>query len=157
MIDGTPSGSSKPRPHRGAHGGRASDAEIAHVVHRARSVADGLALLEGAPLESAAVLLGVPPPAIERVRIALADAAARDAAERRAPGLPAAPAEPARAVPRDADALLAAAEGRPGGLALLLGASPECAAIGFGVHPGLVHAARDLALRRGFSQDLPPD
>jgi hypothetical protein len=158
MIDRTPSAASRPRPHRAAHGGRASETELAHVVHRARSVTNGLALLEGAPLECAAVLLGVPPPAIERARAALADAAARDGAGRHAdaaPGLPAAPRGPALPAPRDAEALLAAAEARSGGLALLLGASPECAAIGYGVHPGLVHAARDLALRRGFSQDLP--
>ncbi len=142
-------------PRRAPHGGRASDAEINDVVARAALVADGLALLEGAPLECAAVLLGVAPPAIERVRAALEDDLARAAARvlfARAAGRPRpAPAAEARpAAPRDAAQLLAAANRRPGGQALLLAASAECAAIAFGVHPELVHAARELARRSGL-------
>lgn len=150
----------RPAPKRG----RASDAEIHDVVARAAGVADGLALLEGAPLECAAVLLGVAPRAIERVRTAFEDAVARDAARvlfARAAARPpaaAAAADAARpAAPRDGEQLLAAASRRPDGLALLLAASPECAALAFGVHPDLVHAARELARCRGLSQDLAPD
>jgi hypothetical protein len=155
---------SNPRARRRApQGGRASETEIRDVVDRAARVADGLALLEGAPLECAAVLLGVSPPAIERVRAAFEDALARDAARMlfaRASARPptAADDDGARpAPPRDGEQLLAAATRRPGGLALLLAASPECAAVAFAVHPDLVHAARELARCRGLSHDLPPD
>jgi hypothetical protein len=145
--------STRPHARPAAAGGSATAAEIAEVVRRAALVGDGLALLEGASPESAAVRLGVTPPAVERVRAALRDAAAHDAAVAllarcaRAPE----PAAPATArPPEDAAELLARAQGRPGGLALLLGACPECAAVGFGVRPHLVQAARELAARGGL-------
>jgi hypothetical protein len=98
-----------------------------------------------------AVLLGIEPLTVERVRAALEDPATRDeaasafaraSAVRRAASPPAAPP---RAAPRDPAALLLAARGREDGLALLLSAAPETAALAFGVHPELVHRARELA------------
>jgi hypothetical protein len=109
------------------------------------------------------VLLGVAPRAIERVRAALEDSRARDAARAlfaravaRQPIARAATA-PRPGAPPDAEQLLAAATERPDGLAVLRAASPESAAIAFGVHPDVVEAARALARRRGLSQDLQPD
>jgi hypothetical protein len=107
------------------------------------------------------VLLGVAPRTIERVRVALEDPEVRDEAVRRhaeavrlrrAP--PAAPAPPP--APRDPEALLAAARSRPDGLALLLSAAAEAAAIAFGVHPDLVHGARALAAERGLADEAGP-
>jgi len=149
-------------PQRGASPA-ASDAELHRAVQRAAAIPDGLALLEGAPLECAAVLLGLTPAALERVRAALEDGRTREAARalfaRAAGRLPEAPArmDAPPSPPRDGEALLSAARRRAEGLALLLGAWPECAAIAFGVHPDLVHAARELARRRGLSQDHLPD
>ncbi|HET8542689.1 MAG TPA: hypothetical protein VFL83_22635 [Anaeromyxobacter sp.] len=146
---------SEPRSRRrGAARPRASRDEAFAVVERAARMADGLAVLERAPLECAAVLLGVDPGAVECVRVALDDRALREeailrfvsaAAGRRAPAKVAAPAP----APRDPEALLAAARQRDGGVAILLDASPECAAIVFGVHPDLVHRARAVAARGG--------
>ena len=140
----------EPRTRRRATSARASLGEVLALVARAATLADGFALLERAPLECIAVLLGVEPRAIERARAALADAEIREEALRelarvagRRPAATA-PAEPPPR-PRDADALLAAARGREDGLALLLSAAPETAAIAFGVHPALVHAARARA------------
>jgi hypothetical protein len=136
--------------------------EARALVERAARLPDGLELLLGSPLECAAVLLGAPPRVVERVRALLdepraraearetfARAAARDAAPRAAPARP--------APPRDPEALLLAAQGRTDGLAILLSASAECAAIAFAVHPDLVQAARDLAQRRGLVVDRPLD
>lgn len=131
---------------------RASDAEVRDAVERAARLADGFTLLEGAPLECVAILLGLEPRTVERVRAALEDPAvradagqhfARLAATRRAApaGTPEAPAPR----PRDPQALLLAALGRDGGVALLLSAAPEAAAVAFGVHPDLVHRARAAA------------
>ncbi len=124
------------------------------LVERAASIPDGLALLERAPLECIAVLLGVEPRTIERVRVALEDPALREEAAlrfaraqgRRAPRP--APEAPAPA-PSDPEALLRTARGRPEGLAHLLDAAPEAAAILFGVHPELVLRAREVAARSG--------
>jgi hypothetical protein len=147
------------RPFRGAN---LLDAGSRAAVERAARVADGLAILEGAPLECAAVLLGLPPPAIERVRAALEVPLARSEARAlfaraaaRGPGsaTAAAPAPPTL----DAERLLSVARERPDGLDLLCAASPECAAVAFGVHPDLVDAARELARRRGLARDFPPD
>jgi hypothetical protein len=130
---------------------RASEAEVLALVERASAFADGLALLEGAPLECVAVLLGVSPRTVERVRAALEDPALRAAAARlhgrgAAGSLPRAAATPAAPPrPRDAQALLVAALARDGGVALLLSAAPEAAAVAFGVHPDLVHDARHAA------------
>lgn len=146
------------RPRRRAAGAaRAQAAEVLALVERAAQVSDGLALLERAPLECVAVLLGVEPRRVERVRAALEDPAvraeaasafARFTASRRAAAVP--PPAPVRA-PRDPDALLGAAAARDGGVELLLSAAPEAAAIAFGVHPDLVHRAREAAARRGGS------
>jgi hypothetical protein len=131
---------------------RASDAEVLALVERAARVPDGLALLEGAPLECVAVLLGVEPRTVERVRAALEDPALRAEAGRhhlrlaagRRPGADGAAAAPAPArAPRDPQSLLLAALARDGGVALLLSAAPEAAAVAFGVHPDLVHRARE--------------
>jgi hypothetical protein len=130
---------------------RASDAEVLALVERAARIPDGLTLLEGAPLECVAVLLGVEPRTVERVRAALEEPAlraeagrhfVRNAASLRAPA--AAPAEAPRS-PRDPQALLLAALGRDGGIGLLLSAAPEAAAVAFGVHPELVHRVREAA------------
>jgi hypothetical protein len=134
---------------------RASEAEVLELVERAARLAEGFALLEAAPLECAAVLLGADPRQVDRVRTALADPPLRDDARlaftralaRRPP--PPAPA-PNRGPPLDAGALLDAAAARPGGLCLLLSASLEAAAVLFGVHPDLVQRARVLAVRRGM-------
>lgn len=141
---------------------RASEAEVFALVHRAAAVADGLALLRQAPLECAAVLLGVEPRAVERVRAALEDAALAEAAALRFERATAGPCAGERVVaahapaPRDPEALLAAARRRAGGLALLLDTAPECAAIVFGVHPDLVLRARDLAARAAPGGGAPP-
>jgi len=122
--------------------------EITEVMARTARVPDGLAVLLGAPLECAAILLGMAPAAIERTRLALRDpgvlagAAALQAGQ--APGRPAA-RPPRPQAPRDPQQLLQAARQRTDGLALLLSAAPEAAAIAFGVHPDLVHGARAAA------------
>lgn len=162
MTDRIPSTEpfAEPRRRRAAPA-NASRADVLALVERAAHLRDGLVLLERAPLECVAVLLGVEPRAVERVRAALEDPAlhgeaarhfARCAATRRAePGAP-----EVRPPPRDPAALLAAAREREGGLALLLGAAPECAAVAFGVHPDLVHRAREAAARAGLAPDSPP-
>jgi hypothetical protein len=139
------------RRRRPAHP-RASQAEVLAAVERAAGVADGLALLDGAPLECAAVLLRLEPRTVERVRAALEDPALRAEAVRhharltggrRAAPAPAAPAPVSP--PRDPQSLLLAALARDGGVALLLSAAPEAAAVAFGVHPELVERAREAA------------
>ena len=139
-------------PRRGPSPPPAEADERRAVVERAAALADGLAILLDAPLECAAVLLGVDPRRLERIRAALAEptalseavrAHARAAGSRRAP--PATPA--ARPPPGDPSALLEAARGRDGGVGLLLEASAEAAAVVFGVHPALVDRARELAAR----------
>jgi hypothetical protein len=154
MPDRLPPIDAEPRPRRrAAAAARASEAFA--VVERAAGVADGLALLERAPLECAAVLLGIEPRTIGRVRAALEDPALREEATvrfaRAAGGRPAATATAGASPrpPRDPEALLLAARERAGGLAILLEASPECAAIVFGVHPDLVQGARERAARGG--------
>ena len=137
------------RARRRAAPGRASRAEVTALVEKAALVPDGLVLLQRAPLECVAVLLGVEPLTVERVRAALEDPATRDeaasafaqAAARRPAS---APATARPAAPRDPEALLLAARAREDGLALLLSAAPETAALAFGVHPELVHRVRDL-------------
>ena len=138
---------------------RASLPDVLALVERAARVSDGLALLERAPLECIAVLLGVDPGTIERARAALEDPAIHDeavrafqgaAGRRAAADAVAAPARP----PRDPEALILAARGRPDGLALLFSASPEAAAIAFGVHPDLVHGARQVAARDDDAGDV---
>jgi len=158
MPDRVPPTDAEPRAHRRAathaHAhARAAEAEALALVERAAAVPDGLALLQRAPLECVAVLLGVVPRIVERVRAALEDPALREeaalrfarAAGRRA-AAPAAAAAPAPA-PRDPEALLREAGARAGGLDLLLDAAPEAAAIVFGVHPDLVDRARQAAGR----------
>jgi hypothetical protein len=126
-------------------------AQVTALVEKAARISDGLVLLERAPLECVAVLLGVEPLTVERVRAALEDPAIREEAVRdfaRAAAVlrPASAPAPTRpTAPRDPEALLLAARGRDGGLALLLSAAPEAAAVAFGVHPDLVHRARDLS------------
>lgn len=131
---------------------RASHAEVLALVERAARIPDGLTLLEGAPLECVAVLLGVEPRTVERVRAALEDPALRAEAGHHFVRLTAghrvpasAPAEAPPRPPRDPQALLLAALARDGGIALLLSAAPEAAAVAFGVHPELVHRAREAA------------
>ncbi len=138
---------------------RATDGEVFAIVERAARVRDGLALVEQAPLESVAVLLGVAPTTIERVRAALEDPALREEAalrlaraEGKRPRPTAAGPSKTAQPPRDPDALLRAARAREGGLALLLDAAPECAAVVFGVHPELVARARERA-RTGPAPD----
>jgi hypothetical protein len=130
-----------------------NDHQIRDVIERATRVRDGLALLRGAPLETAAILLGVAPPAIERARASLRDPGALEhaaallagaAASWRAAATP----PPRPPAPRDPEQLIDAARRRADGLSLLLSASPEAAAIAFGVHPDLVHGAREVAARR---------
>lgn len=131
----------------------ASEAEVLALVERAARVPDGLAVLEGAPLECVAVLLGVAPGVVERARAALTDPAVRAAATRhhlrltagrRASSGAAAPPRPA-APPRDPQSLLLVALARAGGVDVLLGAAPEAAAVAFGVHPELVLRTREAA------------
>jgi hypothetical protein len=121
---------------------------ISEVIARTARVPDGLAVLLGAPLECAAILLGMAPAAIERTRHALRDPGvlAGAAALQAGPvqGRPAA-RPPRPQAPRDPQQLLQAARQRADGLALLLSAAPEAAAIAFGVHPDLVHGARAAA------------
>jgi hypothetical protein len=150
----------EPRRHRAAPA-IASPADVLALVERAAHLREGLALLERAPLECIAVLLGVEPRAVERVRAALEDPALHGEAVRHfnrcAATRPPEPGAPEiRPPPRDPAALLAAARERAGGLALLLGAAPECAAIAFAVHPDLVHRARELAARAGLAPGSPP-
>jgi hypothetical protein len=145
-----------PRRRRAAPA-RASAAEIREVVERAARVADGLVLLERAPLECVAVLLGIEPAAVERVRTALEDPAVREEAVRHARAAAAARATAAPLAPaprplRGVEELLAAARARTDGLPLLLTAAPEAAAVAFGVHPELVHRAREAA----GAGELPP-
>jgi hypothetical protein len=124
------------------------------VIDRAARVQDGLSLLRSAPLEAAAILLGVPPPAIERARDSLRDpgvleqaAAHMASATAHLAGAAATP-PPRPPAPRDPEQLIDAARKRADGLSLLLSAAPEAAAICFGVHPDLIHGARELAARR---------
>lgn len=157
MPDRRPTTEPEPRAHRRpAAPPRATDEDVLALVERAATIPDALAVVDQAPLECVAVLLGVEPRTVERVRAALHDAAlreqaalriARAAGRRLAPSAAAAPAP----APRDPEALLRAARAREGGLALLLDAAPECAAIAFGVHPELVHAARASAGRSDAS------
>jgi len=139
-------------PRRGAPPAPAEPDELRAAVERAGALPDGLAILLDAPLECAAVLLGVDPRRLERIRAALAEptalseavrAHARAAGSRRVP--PAASAD--RPPPGDPSALLEAARVREGGVRLLLEASAEAAAVVFGVHPALVDRARELAAR----------
>jgi hypothetical protein len=147
------------RPRAG--GARASEAEVLALVERAARFAEGFALVEAAPLECAAVLLGADPHLVERVRASLTDPSIRDRARDafaralalRPPPAPAPAPAPDRTPPRRAETLLDAATARPGGLTLLLSAAPEAAAVLFGVHPDLVHRTRDLAARRGISRE----
>jgi hypothetical protein len=140
-------------------------AEVHALVERAALFADGHALLHLAPLECAAVLLGVTPGALEQARAALESPLARAAAlsifaraaEGRVLTSPARQPAPAARAPGDPEALLLAAQGRPGGLALLASAAAESVAIAFGVHPHVVFSARALAAQRGLSPDPPPD
>jgi hypothetical protein len=145
-----------PARHRHAPAARATQDEVRAAAERAAGHADGLAILREAPLECAAVLLGLDPLRLERVRAALADpdtladalrahAHARDRAASTRRSAPAgdAPVSP----PGDAAALLEAAGRRAGGLEILLEAPAECAAILFSVHPALVLRARVLAGR----------
>ncbi len=132
---------------------RADGPEMSDVIERAARVPDGLALLRGAPLETAAILLGVAPPAIERARASLQEpgvlaSAAALLASAEASWRSAATPPPRPPSPRDPEQLIEAARQRADGLALLLSASPEAAAITFGVHPDLVHGARAVAARR---------
>jgi hypothetical protein len=145
--------SSEPRPHLRPRPSRPVDPELRDLAERALRVPDGLALLMGAPLECAAILLGVAPPVIERSRVTLeapglleeiVASLAHGAAGRRA--APTAPPRPP--APRDPEQLIAAARQRSDGLRLLLSGAPEAAAIAFGVHPDLVQGARDVAARR---------
>lgn len=144
-------------PGRGA---RPTAAQVIALVERAARIPDGLALLEASPLECAAVLLGVDPRTLERVRAALADPQLHEEVRLafahlvalRPPPRPEAPPAPV-AAPRDPEALLAAAARRPGGDSLLLSAAAESAAVLFGVHPDLVLQARELAARRGLPRD----
>jgi hypothetical protein len=143
-----------PLPTRRTPSAPASAHEVRAVVERAAALPDGLALLRDAPLECAAVLLGVDPRRLDRVRAALADPSAFSEAVRahaRAAGSRRPPADAATGPmpPRDPSALLEAARGREGGVALLLEASAEAAAVVFGVHPALVHRARELAAPGG--------
>ena len=137
-------------PHDGSPA-TATEAEVLALVERASAFADGLALLEGAPLECVAVLLGVAPRTVERARAALQDPGLRSAAARHHDRLGAgrrptsAPPPAAAPRPHDAQALLLAALARDGGISLLLSAAPEAAAVAFGVHPDLVHHARPEA------------
>ncbi len=132
---------------------RADDPEMSDVIERALRVPDGLALLRAAPLETAAILFGVAPPAIERARASLRDPgvlahAAALLASAEASWRSAARPPPRPPAPRDPEQLIDAARSRAGGLSLLLSAAPEAAAIAFGVHPDLVHGARAVAARR---------
>jgi hypothetical protein len=137
----------------GAKPPRAGDHEISDVIERATRVQDGLALLRCAPLETAAILLGVAPPAIERARASLRSPGALEnatallasaAASWRAAAAP----PPRPPAPRDPEQLIDAARKRADGLSLLLSAAPEAAAIAFGVHPDLILGAREFAARR---------
>lgn len=158
-FDGLTPGEGERARRRGGLPARASRAEVLALVETAAGIADGLVLLERAPLECVAVLLRVDPRTVERVRAALEDPAVREeaarrfvdaTASRRAAAAPA-PAPPPR--PRDPEALLVAASTRQDGLALLLSAAPEAAAVAFGVHPDLVLRARE---RAGPGGALPP-
>jgi hypothetical protein len=146
-----------PRPE---HGGLSP--EVRALVERAALLSDGIAHLHRSPPECAAVLLGTTPHAVERARAALehprARAVALELLARPAAGRDASPAAaPATPAPRGPEELIAAARGRPGGLALVFSAAAESAAISFGVRPDLVLAARALAERRGLVADLPAD
>ncbi len=147
---------------RAAHPSHATEEDVRALVERAARVPDGLALLQNAPLECVAVLLGVAPRLVERVRAALEDPAVRDEAARqftRVSGRRAAARDAAAETrpppPRDPEQLVLAARQRADGLTLLFSAAPEAAAIAFGVHPDLVHGAR-AAAARGVAGDLPP-
>lgn len=144
---------SEPRLCFGAQPPRLGDPEVRDVIERATRVRDGLALLRGAPLETAAILLGVAPPAIERARASLQDpgvlaGAAALLASAEAGWRVAATPPPRPPAPRDPEQLIDAARKRADGLSLLFSAAPEAAAIAFGVHPDLVHGAREAAARR---------
>lgn len=147
------------RPRRGRRDVLAP--EVRAVVERAARVEHGRALLHLAPLECAAVLLGERPPAVERVRAALEDRRTRAAALAVFASARARPSQPPRAaVPaarHGAEEVVREAQARPDGLALLLSAAAECAAITFGVHPDVVLAARDLARSRGLSPTAPAE
>lgn len=137
------------------------------VIARAASVPNALAVIERAPVECASVLLGVRPADVERTRAALASPLARAAASealfrataseklaraarRTAPALRAPAPAP---TPATAEALVRAAERMPGGVLLLVTASPEAAAVTFSVRPRLVLEARALLAARGAAAD----
>jgi hypothetical protein len=137
----------------------ALDPATRRVVEHAAALPRGLAVLDRAPLECVAVLVGAHPGAVARARAALGSADTRAAvldvfaraARRDADARP----EPRGAAPRlrTPEDLLRVGSERPGGLALLEAASVECAAIAFGVHPELVLAARALLGRGGLAGD----
>jgi hypothetical protein len=145
--------SSQPGHRPDAPPDRATSAELHAIVERAAHLEGGLALLESAALECAAVLLGVAPRQVERIRLALRDPHARAEVAALLTALAAVPAAPPvrpprPAAPRDPEQLAQAARQRADGLSLLFSACPEAAAIAFGVHPDLVPGARKIADRR---------
>lgn len=156
------SGHAGASPASGSSGDAAVDAHVLEAVRRAAAHGGGLALLEHAPIDCAAVLLSLHPRDLERARAVLANPAVRAAVDAILSSAPpatpgaAAPPEP-RAAPRTAEALVAEAERRSGGAALLASAAPECAAVIFGVRPDLVLAARAMLARRARPSPAPAE
>ncbi len=129
--------------------------ELRDLVRRSASVRRGLALLHRAPVEAAAVALGVHPGAVERARAALADPGqramaveefVRAAAAAEPPGPIPMAVEPVAATATP-EALLALAARDPATLELLVYGPVDVAAIVFAVHPALVGEARRLVGR----------
>lgn len=137
--------------------------EILDLLRRAVRLPRGLALLHAAPLETAAVLLSVPPDLVLKARESLDDQAARAAvleewhrvhAAAPAPAFQHAAPLPAHPAP-DAAAVAAEAERHPLGARFVLDAPEEAVAILFRVHPSVVIAARELLVRRGHASSRP--
>jgi hypothetical protein len=142
---------------RRVHPARATEAELRAMLDRAAGAADGQALLRSAPLECAAILLGVEARLLERVRVTLdrpepGDELAAVLGAGPSRRRPAADPPSPRTLVRDPHQLIDAARRQADGLDVLLSAAPEAAAIAFGVHPDLVHGAREVVAGRDRSE-----
>ena len=135
--------------------------DLIDLLERAAAHPRGLAFLHLGPVESVAVTLGVDARVVDRARETFDDPLQRaemidefhHAMERirSAGGLTARARLPIQTPPALAGPaeLIDAAEAHPLGVEFLLEASPEAVAVIFGVHPFVVHEARELLARGG--------
>ena len=133
--------------------------EILDLLERSTAIPDGLAFVHDGPIDSVAVTLGVHPGLIVQAcdcldhaeqRAMLVRHFERALERRRTSFLPTSGLAPS---PTTASELIEAAERQQGGVAFLVNAPFETAAILFAVHPFLVLEAREQLTARGFLPD----